>query len=179
MMTEHSWASRNKNVWHEKMEPLVYWIVQTINIENQKKHWWTNWKYFETQFLKYMHSFKSYEKYKSCLTRNFNKNRFSIYIHFIELNWSKRNNVYLKFENIVSCCCYVQVNRPTAFRKLKKMKLPKKNEWLHFFVSNVFVPTGSTVTFLLVIQENVQKKIKHHLYDIVTRIPKTRQHWQC
>ena len=118
------------------------------------------------------------EKWKSSVNPNFNKNRFSIYIHFISLNWSKRNKCLSDIWNITSCCYFVHVNRPIALAKQTKRWISKENERLHFFMSNVFVPTGWTVQgeyffHFLLTSCILKRKIIHSTFH--WPLPKSRQ----
>ena len=158
------------------MEPLVFLILHTFNIENQNNIVAQNENILKHSSSSSCKDLDINEKWKSSVNPNFNKNRFSIYIHFISLNWSKRNKCLSDIWNITSCCYFVHVNRPIALAKWTKRWINKENERLHFFMSNVFVPTGlhktNTNKWYLFIQCRLktEDRLHCHCLDITFKI---------
>ena len=77
--------------WTRKNGASRFLILHTFNIENQNNIVAQNENILKHSSSSSCKDLDINEKWKSSVNPNFNKNRFSNYIHFISLNWSKRN----------------------------------------------------------------------------------------
>ena len=85
-MTPSQFSRSGQIRWTQKNGASRFSILHTFNIENQNNIVAQNENILKHSSSSSCKDLDINEKWKSSVNPNFNKNRFSIYIHFISLN---------------------------------------------------------------------------------------------